>query len=146
MNKIERNHILSRIGQESILAFTQEIWRDQHSAAAKIASEALNVICETYQTNPAFFSGKSAKGILGGLFYLLGHRFSRVKTQKEIARSLNATDMTIRASYREWLKEFPELFQDVNEQIRGTRESGRFSSVDMNFIQDKCERERTKRS
>ena len=146
MNKIERNHILSRIGQESILSFAQEIWRDQHSVAAKITSEALNVICETYQTNPAFFSGKSAKGILGGLFYLLGYRFSMVKTQKEIARSLNATDMTIRASYRVWLKEFPDLFQDVNEQIRRTRESGRFSSLDMSFIQDNCERERTKRS
>jgi transcription initiation factor TFIIIB Brf1 subunit/transcription initiation factor TFIIB len=106
MNKIERNHILSRIGQESILSFAQEIWRNQHSAAAKIASEALNVICRTYQTNPTFFSGKSAKGILGGLFYLLGHQFSKVKAQKEIARSLNATDVTIRASYRRWLKKF----------------------------------------
>jgi len=122
MNKIERNHILSRIGQESILSFAQKIWRNQHSAAEKIASEALNVICETYQTNPAFFSGKSAKGIVGGLFYLLGHRYSKVKTQKEIARSLNATEMTIRASYREWLKEFPELFQDVNDKMRRTRE------------------------
>jgi transcription initiation factor TFIIIB Brf1 subunit/transcription initiation factor TFIIB len=122
MNKIERNHVLSRIGQESILSFAQKIWRNQHSAAEKIALEALNVICETYQTNPAFFSGKSAKGIVGGLFYLLGHRYSKVKTQKEIARSLNATDMTIRASYREWLKEFPELFQDVNDKMRRTRE------------------------
>lgn len=73
MNKIERNHVLSRIGQESILSFAQKTWRNQHSAAEKIALEALNVICETYQTNPAFFSGKSAKGIVGGLFYLLGH-------------------------------------------------------------------------
>lgn len=127
MNKIERNHILSRIGQESILSFAQKIWRNQHSAAEKIASEALNVVCETYQTNPAFFSGKSAKGIVGGLFYLLGHRYSKVKTQKEIARSLNATDMTIRASYREWLKEFPELFQDVNDKMRRTRERARYA-------------------
>jgi transcription initiation factor TFIIIB Brf1 subunit/transcription initiation factor TFIIB len=127
MNKIERNHILSRIGQESILSFAQKIWRNQHSAAEKIALEALNVICETYQTNPAFFSGKSAKGIVGGLFYLLGHRYSKVKTQKEIARSLNATDMTIRASYREWLKEFPELFQDVNDKMRRTRKRPRYA-------------------
>lgn len=141
MNKIERNHILNRIGQESILSSAQKIWRNQHSAAEKIASEALNVICEAYQTNPAFFSGKSAKGIVGGLFYLLGHEFCKVKTQKEIARSLNATDMTIRASYRGWLKEFPDLFQDVNENIRRTRESGRFSSLDIGFIQDNCERE-----
>ena len=127
MNKIERNHILSRIGQESILSFAQKIWRNQHSAAEKIALEALNVICETYQTNPAFFSGKSAKGIVGGLFYLLGHRYSKVKTQKEIARSLNATEMTVRASYREWLKEFPELFQDVNDKMRRTRERARYA-------------------
>jgi len=127
MNKIERNHILSRIGQESILSFAQKIWRNQHSAAEKIALEALNVICETYQTNPAFFSGKSAKGIVGGLFYLLGHRYSKVKTQKEIARSLNATEMTVRASYREWLKEFPELFQDVNDKMRRTRERTRYA-------------------
>ncbi len=120
MNKKEKNHILSRIGQEDILSFAQKIWHNQNSMATKMASEAINAICETYQTDPTFFSGKSAKGIVGGLFYLLGRRYNSVKTQKEVAQSLNATDMTIRASYREWVKEFPELFQDVNGKTRRT--------------------------
>jgi hypothetical protein len=145
MNKTEKNRVLGRLGQESVLSFAQEIWRDQHSTVAKIVTEALSVIRETYQANPAFFSGKSAKGILGGLFYILGHRFRRVKTQKKIAQSLNTTDMTIRASYREWLKEFPGLFQDVNEKIGRTRESGRVSSLDVGFIQSDCERKQRKR-
>jgi hypothetical protein len=99
------------------------------------------VICETYHTNPAFFSGKSAKGIIGGLFYLLGHRFHALRTQKEIAVCLNATEMTIRASSRKWLKEFPDSFQDVCEMMRESEGSKRFPSLDMSFVQNKCERE-----
>jgi hypothetical protein len=144
MNKIEKNDILRRIGQESILSFAQEIWSDEHSATAKIALRAVNVICEAYQRDPAFFSGKSAKGILGGLFYLLGHRFRKNKTQKEIAESLNATEMTIRASYREWLREFPGMFLDVNEQTR-RRELGHFSSPDAGFVQSNCDRKQKKK-
>jgi transcription initiation factor TFIIIB Brf1 subunit/transcription initiation factor TFIIB len=104
--KTERTHILNRIGEEEILQFAQKIWRDQNQAATEIASEALNVIRETYQKNPTFFSGKSAKGIVGGLFYLLGQRHGSIRTQREISLDLNTTEITIRASCREWAKPF----------------------------------------
>jgi transcription initiation factor TFIIIB Brf1 subunit/transcription initiation factor TFIIB len=68
----------------------------------EIASEALTIIRKKYETDPTFFSGKSSKGIIGGLFYLLGQRFGNFKTQRQIATSLNTTEITIRASYRTW--------------------------------------------
>jgi transcription initiation factor TFIIIB Brf1 subunit/transcription initiation factor TFIIB len=97
---------LRRFGEKDVLSFAQKTWQDQQSVARSVASEALNVIYETYQTNPTFFSGRSAKGIVGGLFYLLGQCNGNVKTQKEIARSLGTTEMTIRSSYRMWMKPF----------------------------------------
>ena len=104
MNKIERTRILGRIGEDDVISFAQKIWHNQQPVATKIASEALNIISETYQANPTFFGGKSTKGIVGGLFYLLGHQYNSIKTQREIARSLKATEVTIRASYHEWVK------------------------------------------
>jgi hypothetical protein len=83
MNKIERTHILNRIGEEDVLSCAQKIWHNQRLVAIKIASEALNVIYETYQTNPTFFSGKSTKGLVGGLFYLPGHQYNSIKTQRD---------------------------------------------------------------
>jgi len=111
MNKIERTHILGRIGEEDVISLAQKIWHNQQLVATKIASEALDIISETYQANPTFFGGKSAKGIVGGLFYLLGHQYNSIKTQREIARSLNATEVTIRASYREWVKPSQSYFR-----------------------------------
>jgi hypothetical protein len=71
---------LRRFGEEDVLSFAQKTWQDQQSVARSMASEALNVLHETYETNPTFFSGKSAKGVVGGLFYLLGHCNGNVKT------------------------------------------------------------------
>ena len=50
---------------------------------------------------------------MGGLFYLLGFRYDDSKKQREIAVTLQITDVSIRSSYKRWLKEFPDLFQDV---------------------------------
>ena len=119
MSRRERTHILRRIGKEDMLLFAQKTWQSQRQVADFMASEALSVICETYRTNPTFFSGKSTKGIVGGLFYLLGHRYSSIKTQKEIARSLNTTEMTIRASYREWMKPVQSYSRRRKEKIEG---------------------------
>jgi transcription initiation factor TFIIIB Brf1 subunit/transcription initiation factor TFIIB len=106
MDKPDRTNFLNRMGEEEILSFAQKIWQDQNKVATEVASEALTVIRETYQTYPTFFSGKSVKGILGELFYLLGHRNGSNRTQRQIASSLNTTEMTIRASCREWVKPF----------------------------------------
>jgi transcription initiation factor TFIIIB Brf1 subunit/transcription initiation factor TFIIB len=85
--------------------------------AEKIAADALEIITNAHKSKFAFFSGKSSRGLLGGLFYLLGFRYDAEKKQKELAEKLGTTDVTIRASYRKWLEEFPELFADVNDKI-----------------------------
>jgi hypothetical protein len=68
---------------------------------------------QTYRRKFAFFNGKSAKSIVGGLFYLLGYRHDVVKKQNELADQLGTTDVSIRVSYRKWLETFPDLFLDV---------------------------------
>jgi len=108
--KTESNQILSRMEKEEILSLAQKIWQNQSKVATEIASEALTIISEKYQTDPTFFSGKSAKGILSGLFYLLGHRHDSTRTQREIAVSLNTTEVTLRASCREWAKPLQNHF------------------------------------
>jgi len=102
MSKAERTHILNRIGKQEILSLAQKIWQSQNQVATEIASETLTVIRERCQTDPTFFSGKSAKGIVGGLFYLLGQQCGSIRTQRQIAIGLNTTEVTIRTSSREW--------------------------------------------
>jgi transcription initiation factor TFIIIB Brf1 subunit/transcription initiation factor TFIIB len=74
------------------------------------------VIHETRQTDPTLFKRKSERGIVGGLFYLLGHRYGSVKTQREIARSLNTTEITIGASCRAWAKPLKDYSRNRNRQ------------------------------
>lgn len=107
--------ILNRLSSEVTVA-AKIIWSD-HDIAEKIASNALEIITHASKSNFAFFSGKSSRGLVGGLFYLLGFRYAAVKKQKELAEKLGTTDVTIRASYRKWLEEFPELFSDVRDKI-----------------------------
>lgn len=75
--------------------------------------DALEIIAKAHKRKFAFFNGKTSRGLVGGLFYLLGHKYDVVKNQKELADRLGTTDVTIRASYRNWLEAFPDLFLDV---------------------------------
>jgi len=104
MNKTDGVNVLIRIGKEEILSSAEKIWQGQNKLNMEIASEALTIIREKYEDDPTFFSGKSVKGIVGGLFYLLGQRHDNVRTQRQIAMSLNATEATIRDSCRKWAK------------------------------------------
>jgi transcription initiation factor TFIIIB Brf1 subunit/transcription initiation factor TFIIB len=114
--------ILNRLSSEVTVA-AKIIWSD-HVIAEKIAASALEIIADASKRNFAFFSGKSSRGLVGGLFYLLGFRYGAVKKQKEIAEKLSTTDVTIRASYRKWLKEFPKLFSDVRDKIVNSNKLG----------------------
>jgi len=107
--------IPDRLSSE-VSAAARAVWSDQ-GLAEKIASSALELITNASDRKFSFFSGKSSRGLLGGLFYLLGFRYSAVKKQKELAEKLGTTDVTIRTSYRKWLEEFPDLFTDVNDKI-----------------------------
>ena len=104
--------IFRRISQEEVTIAAQLIWSDK-TIAKKVTLDALDTLNRTHKRNFVFFNGKSSKYIVGGLFYLLGYRYNALKKQRELADQLNTTDVTIRASYRQWLKEFPDLFVDV---------------------------------
>jgi transcription initiation factor TFIIIB Brf1 subunit/transcription initiation factor TFIIB len=94
------------------MKLAQTIWSNQ-VMAEKIGLNALETVTLASKEKFGFFTGKSTKGLLGGLFYLLGFRHGAKRTQKELARLLRTTDVTIRVSYRKWLEEFPDLFSDV---------------------------------
>jgi len=89
--------------------YCHKVWQDQPSIAEKIASDVLLILTQAYERKPCFFSGKSEKGILSGLLYHLSRRCKSAKTQRAIARSLKTTEMTVRASHRNWLEQFPDL-------------------------------------
>jgi hypothetical protein len=75
--------------------------------------ETVQIINQTYNRKFTFFSGKSSKCLVGGLFYLLGYRHDAIKNQNELADYLGTSDVSIRVSYRKWLEAFPDLFLDV---------------------------------
>lgn len=99
-----------RLSPEKVMVFASTIWQNQPSIAADVSVRASKIIQKAYEKGPTFFSGKSEKGILSGLFYHLGLNIGSVKTQQEIALALGTTEMTTRASCRNWLECFPELF------------------------------------
>jgi transcription initiation factor TFIIIB Brf1 subunit/transcription initiation factor TFIIB len=110
MDKIGK-HANNRITDKYIQAFASKIWQDQPKTAETIAREASKIVRIAYRRNSIFFSGKSKRGIVGGLFYCLGLSLGSLKTQREIARSLNTTEMTVRAFSRDWPKQFPNLIK-----------------------------------
>jgi transcription initiation factor TFIIIB Brf1 subunit/transcription initiation factor TFIIB len=99
-----------RLSSQKVLLYASKLWRDQ-SIAELIAAEASDIIRTVYQRQRIFFSGKSEKRVLAGIFYLLGIKNKAKKTQKQIALSLNTNDVTVRNSYRDWLDNFPEFFR-----------------------------------
>lgn len=104
--------ILNRVIPEEVAIAAKTIWPNQLVAKA-ISDETVDIIMKTHKRKFSFFNGKTSRGLVGGLFYLLGYKYDAVKNQKELADRLGTSDVTIRASYRSWLEEFPDLFQDV---------------------------------
>lgn len=104
--------ILNRIAPEEVEIAAKTIWPNQLIANA-ISQETADIIMKTHKRKFSFFNGKTSRGIVGGLFYLLGYKYDDAKNQKELADGLGASDVTIRSSYRNWLEEFLDLFQDV---------------------------------
>jgi transcription initiation factor TFIIIB Brf1 subunit/transcription initiation factor TFIIB len=104
--------ILNRISPEEVMAAAKTVWHNQLIANA-ISQETVDIITKTHKRKFSFFTGKTSRGLVGGLFYLLGYKYDAAKNQKELADRLGTSDVTIRSSYRNWLEEFPDLFQDV---------------------------------
>jgi hypothetical protein len=97
---------------QEITAAVHLLWPNKKTAT-KIITNSVEIINQACKRKFSFCNGKSLKCIVGGLFYLLGFRYDDSKKQIEIAVALEITDVTIRSSYKRWLKEFPDLFQDV---------------------------------
>jgi transcription initiation factor TFIIIB Brf1 subunit/transcription initiation factor TFIIB len=108
MKKTE-SYPLKRLSPEKVMVFASTVWQNQPSVATDVSARASKIIQTAYKKDP-LFSGKSDKGILSGLFYYLGSNIGNMKTQQEVAKALGTTDITTRASYKDWLKCFPELF------------------------------------
>jgi transcription initiation factor TFIIIB Brf1 subunit/transcription initiation factor TFIIB len=107
--KKNESYLPKRLSPEKVMVLASTIWQNQPSVATDVSTRASNIIQTAYEKRPTFFSGKSEKGILSGLFYHLGSNVGSMKTQQEVALALATTEMTIRASCRDWLKYFPEL-------------------------------------
>jgi len=122
----EQQNGLERLSSAQVLSYASMIWRDKQSMAKLIATEASHIIQIVIKRRPTFFGGKSEKGLLCGIFYLLSLKHKTMKTQREIARSLNTTDVTLRTSYRKWLKEFPDLFPDLRTFLAEDEKIGLF--------------------
>jgi len=101
--------------QEITLA-THLLWPNEKTAT-KITTDTVEIINQACKEKFSFFNGKSLKCIMSGLFYLLSFRYDDSKKQIEIAPVLQITDVSVRSAYKRWLKEFPDLFQDIMRKL-----------------------------
>jgi hypothetical protein len=114
-------HSLQKIQQ--ITAISQMLWSNK-KISGKITKDVIKIMNQVNRKNFLFCNGKSLRCPLGGLFYLLGHRYNDRKKQREIARTLQTTEVSVRIYYRKWLKDFPELFQDITEKLSNREPCG----------------------
>jgi len=86
-----------------------KVFSEDHETARKIGLESCQIIKQAYAEKPIFFCGKTAKGIVSGLFYLLSFKHKLEVTKRELAEALEITEATIRYSVSSWTREFPEV-------------------------------------
>ena len=128
----KKRRLPRRISLEEIQWLARAVWENS-TVADEISIETFEIIAQAAERKLSFFSGKSTKGLIGGLFYLVGSKREAQKTQKEIAALLKTNDVTLRTSYQKWLQEFPDFFPKTILRARDfrsqkTREKKLFSS------------------
>jgi len=127
LSDIDRiTHSLRKV--QEIMECTHLLWTNKETAR-EIATQAVEIINQVCKRKFSFCNGKSSRCLLGGLFYLLGIRYDDPKKQREIAIALQITDVSIRSSYKKWLKEFPDLFQDVKAKLADQELRHHFNSI-----------------
>ncbi len=112
--------ILTRISCEDTMRAARSIWISQETADI-IGANALQILARASDANIRFFNGKASKSLLGGLFYLLGHRFNEEMTQNQIAAQLGISEVSVRRSYKDWLNMFPYFFTDLASKMKAPR-------------------------
>lgn len=101
---------------QEIMFAAHFLWTNKKTVR-KITRDAVEILNQVCKRSFSFCNGKSFRCIVGGLFYLLGFRYGEIKIQRVIAVALKITDVSVRASYKRWLKEFPDLFQDIRANL-----------------------------
>lgn len=97
------------ITEEKITSMVQLFWADK-VAASNIANDTVELLNKIVQKDPGFFKGKCVNSAIGSLFYILGTHYNAPIKQRELADKLTTTDVSIRASYKQLLETFPDLF------------------------------------
>ena len=108
--------ISRRLSYADVLECALKTWTGEAQVAKSVAANTWAIVCEAYESSPAFLGNKSKKWILGGLFYQLGLECEHPKTQKQIARILGTNEVTIRDSYHAWLRNFPKFWTRQKEK------------------------------
>jgi len=121
---------VNRIPLNEVKAASHILWTDS-LLADRIALEAVEIINKAHSRKFSFFSGKTVRGVVGGLFYLLSYKHDAIKKQKEIANQLSTTEVTVRDSYRQWLKSFPDLFVEVIQKFSEDEKLRFFVLIDL---------------
>jgi hypothetical protein len=134
--------ILRRIPAEEVQAAASLIWPDK-SVADKIALNAVEIISQTYARDFSFFNGKTAKNLVGGLFFILGFRYGHHVKQRVLADILGTSDVTVRASYKSWLRTYPNQFLDVIGQLAQNNAFRYYVLAELNLIQRQRRAEET---
>ncbi len=109
--------ILMRISCEDTMSAARSIWVSRETADV-VGANAFQILVRASDANIRFFSGKASKSLLGGLFYLLGHRFNAEMTQKQIAMQLGISEVSVRRSYKDWLNMYPYFFMDLASKMK----------------------------
>ncbi len=121
---------MDRISFDELLAAAHIVWPDKPTAR-KVATNAYSILNLVQKRKVSFYFGRKSRAVVGGLFYLLGFRYDCVKKQNELADKLGTTDVTIRQSYRKWLIEFPDLFDDVINKLAQEESLKYFVLIDL---------------
>lgn len=103
-------HSLQKI--DFIISTAHMLW-PKNATAEPVIADTVEIINHVCKKKFSFYNGKALKCMVAGLFYILGFRYNAPKKQREIGIALQITDVTLRSSYKKWLKTFPDLFQDV---------------------------------
>lgn len=109
-----------RITPALVLKFAHQLWKDP-KVAREIGLKALNIMAECYNKKPIFFSGRPAKSLVGSLFYVLGVQCNFLITQRAISQKLEVTEVALRTNYKRWIKEFPDVFIDLDLIVKQLR-------------------------
>jgi len=99
-----------RIEPKDVATWAHNVWLEETDFARKVVRETLNLVREIYQKNLILLCGRTKRGIVGALFYLLGLKYDKYrKSQLEIADVLNIHTVTIRQNYKRLMPYvFPE--------------------------------------